>query len=292
MIGGTVFCALLTACERTGELRRAEEWTRACQDFAARRLAGKFPVLHAHCRLAYGTVLCDAGHWPEAEAEMLEALGPSATACVPKMAEAAGALATLRLLQGRLDEAAELLAPHADRFEVCEPSARLHLARGDYDVAAAEIERGLHDLVGDRLRAGRLLSLLVQVELARGDINAADRAAERLSDYASDSDSAVLRAEAGLADGRIARQRGNPEAAIAALRSAREEMGDDQRPLLAAALTLELAGALSDADDAAAATAEGRAALACYRRLGAVGGAEQAAALLQQLGVDDAGGRP
>ncbi|MDP9183370.1 MAG: hypothetical protein M3P04_11415, partial [Actinomycetota bacterium] len=58
MVGGAIFCALLTACERTGEMRRAEEWTSACREFAARRFADSLPVLHAHCRLAYGTVLC------------------------------------------------------------------------------------------------------------------------------------------------------------------------------------------------------------------------------------------
>ena len=116
MMGGTIFCALLTACERTGELRRAEEWTRAAQRVQHERdSAGKLPILHSHCRLAYGTVLCDAGRLSEAETELLCALDPASSACVPRSPTRPRALASLRLLQDRVDEAAELLEPYADR---------------------------------------------------------------------------------------------------------------------------------------------------------------------------------
>lgn len=287
MIGGTIFCALLTACERTGELRRAEEWTRVCRDFAAQRLAGTLPVLHAHCRLAYGTVLCDAGRWPEAEAEMREVLGPSSTACVPKLADAAGALASLRLMQGHVDEAAELLAPYADRFEVCGPLARLHYARGEFDLAAAVIERALHALVGDRLRAGRLLALLVDVDLAREDTNAAACSAERLSDYAAESDSPVLRAEARLADGRVAMRRRDTVSAVASFEAGLRELGQEERPILGALIRLELAEALSGAGDAARALDEARAALVCFERLGAQSEIDRAAAFLGRPGAPE-----
>jgi tetratricopeptide (TPR) repeat protein len=287
MIGGTVFCALLTACERTGELRRAEEWSSACRDYADRRLSGKFPVLHAHCRLAYGTVLCDAGRWGEAEAEMLEVLGPSSTACVPKMAEGAGALASLRLMQGRVDEAADLLMPHADRFEVCEPLARLHFELEEYDMAAAVIERGLQDLVGDRLRAGRLLHLLVDIELARGDLAGAERTAERLADYADDSDSAVLRAQASLSDGRVAMARADSKAAIGFFESARASLAEEERPILSATIALDLAAALAVSGETARATDEGRAALVAFQRLGVPRAIERAAGLLRGLGVPE-----
>jgi len=270
LMGGAIFCALLTACERTGEMRRAEEWTQACREFADRSLGDNLPVLHAHCRLAYGTVLCEAGRWPEAETEMLEAMAPSSTTCVPKRAEGAGAFAHLRLLQGRLDDAAELLAPYTDRFEVCESLARLHLARGELDRAAAVAEGALVQLVGDRLRAGRLLSLLVEIDLQRGDVDAAERSAERLADYADASDSAILEAEARLSDGRIALHRGDPERAVAHLAAARDDLAHEERPVLGATIRLELARALAAVGSREEAVAEGRAALACFQRLGIV----------------------
>jgi tetratricopeptide (TPR) repeat protein len=278
-----VFCALLTACERTGELRRAEEWTRACREFGARAWGGKLPVMYSHCRIAYGTVLCDAGRWPEAETEMLAAVGPTTSACVPKVADAAGALASLRLLQGRIDDAAELLAPYEDRFEVCEPLARLHFARGELDLASTVIARALTELVGDRLRAGRLLRLLVDVELTRGDVDAADRCAERLADYADASDSAVLRADARLADGRVAVARGDAMAAVDAFQSGLDELGPEERPILAAALRLELAHVRAELGDVAAATDDARAAHAIFKRVGAERYVERADDLLERL---------
>jgi tetratricopeptide (TPR) repeat protein len=283
MMGGAIFCALLTACERTGEMRRAEEWTQACREFAERRLGDSLPVLHAHCRLAYGTVLCEAGRWPEAEAEMLEALGPSTTTCVPKLAEGANALAHLRLLQGRLDDAADLLAPYAGRFEICESLARLHLLRGDLDRAAAVVEGALVELVGDRLRAGRLLSLLVEIDLQRGDIDAAARSAERLADYADASDSAILAAEAMLCDGRIAVHRGDAERAVADLTLARDDLAHEERPILGATIRLELARALAAVGRREECVAEGRAALACFQRLGVGPKADAAEELLRAV---------
>ena len=286
MIGGTIFCALLTACERTGELRRAKEWTDACRNFASTRL-DDFPVLHAHCRLAYGTVLCDAGEWTEAETEMLAVLGPSSTACVPKLADGAAALATLRLMQGRLAEAAELLAPYEDRFEVCEPLARLHYIRGALDRAAAVIDDALQQLVGDRLRAGRLLGLLVEVELARGDVDAASGTAERLFDYAAESDSAILCAQAKLADARVAMRRGDVDSAVSAFEGARADLAAGERPMLGATIGLELGHVLADTGQMETAAEEGRAALACFARLGASAEVERAQALLRRLGASE-----
>ena len=283
MMAALIFCALLTACERTGELRRAEEWTRVCRNYGDEHFPGKLPVAHAHCRLAYGTVLCDAGRWSEGESEILLSLGPESTACIPKAADAAANLASLRLMQGRVNEAGELLEPYADCFEVCEPLARLHFARGEPDLAAAVIGRALHDLVGDRLRAGRLLRLLVDVEIARGNITAAEGSAERLADYADQSDSAVLRAESKLADGRVFLARGDSNSAVAAFKVGLEELGSEERPILSGVIRLDLARALADRGETAMALDEARAAKATLERLGAEREIDCADVLIKKL---------
>ena len=279
--GAMIFCAMLTSCERTGDLRRAEEWTQAATDFNSRRWEGGLGILHSHCRLAYGTVLCDSGRFSEGEAQLHAGITPNGS--VPHRADGAGALATLRLMQGRVEDAAELLAPFMDRFEVCEPLARLHYARGEYDLAAAVIDRALHDLVGDRLRAGRLLRLLVDVELGRDEVGAAERAAERLADYADESDSPVLRADARLADARVAMRNGDTMPAIAFLESGLDELSGEQRPILAAIIRLDLADALRASGDTARAIDEARASLASFDRLGATRFVERTAALLKGL---------
>jgi tetratricopeptide (TPR) repeat protein len=281
--GAMICCAMLTSCERTGDIRRAEEWTQAATQFNERRWKDRLQVLHAHCRLAYGAVLCDTGRYSEGEAQLLSAMDPATSECIPHRADAAGALAAVRLLQGRVDEAAELLAPYMDRFEVCEPLARLHYARGEYDLAAAVIDRALHDLVGDRLRAGRLLRLLVDVELGRSDVTAAERAAERLADYADESDSPVLRADSRLADGRVAMRNGDVPGAIAAFDAGIDELSGEERPILAAIIRLDLAQALAESAEDARATDEARSALACFERLGATRFVARAAEFLKGL---------
>ena len=151
-----VFCAMLSACDRARDLRRAEEWTQLCTELLLEHLDGRMPVLHSHCRIVYGAVLCTVGRWPEAEEELLRAV--RGTKVVSRRAMATARLAELRLLQGRLADAAELLAPIEDQFEAAETLARLHLATSRLDLAASVIDRHLDELAADRLRSGRLLA--------------------------------------------------------------------------------------------------------------------------------------
>jgi tetratricopeptide (TPR) repeat protein len=238
-------------------------------------------------------VLCDTGRWTEAEVEIMYAFGPSSTKAVSKQADAAGALARLRLMQGRLDEVSDLLAPYAGRFEVCEQLARLHLLRDEPDLAAAVLNSGLHDLVGDRLRAGRLLELLVDVELARDNPDGAELALERLEACALASESPVIRAAVSLSEGRISMYRSQWERAVAALNEALDILGTEERPIMAGRIRLELATALAHTRDDATAVEQTRKALTIFKRLGARRDADKATVLLDRLGaVSNAGGIP
>jgi DNA-binding NarL/FixJ family response regulator len=246
---------------------------------------GRIPVLHADCRIAYGSVLCTMGRWPEAEAELLRALGPAGTRYFSKRSDAIAQLADLRLRQGRLEEAAELLAPVEDSFEVADVLARLHFARGDAALAAAVIDRALGELVGDRLRAGPLLALLVEVELARGAVEAAGAAAARLTECSQGAESAVLRAYAARASGLVAARQGDTGMAVESFQNAQRELAHQEQPVLGATVRLEAAEVLSVAGDTAAAVTEARAALAAFERIGANRDADRAGAFLRSLGA-------
>jgi hypothetical protein len=57
---------MLTACDRVGDVRRAEEWTGIISSVLGG--TGNRPrALHTHCRVAYGSVLSAAGQWSQAE---------------------------------------------------------------------------------------------------------------------------------------------------------------------------------------------------------------------------------
>lgn len=282
---GLTFCAMLSACDRAGKVQRAEECVRFVHAAMLDRLGGRPKVLHTHCRVALGSVLCAAGRWSDAESTLLESLGRGASMSPGHRSESTASLANLRIEQGRLEEAAALLAPIEDSVAACFPLARLHLLTGETALAAATIRRGLDELVGDRLRAGALLGLLVQVELARDDLTAAARASEELTELAAPTDVAVLHAEATCARARVAAASGELAAADELCADALRRLGDDVRPLLAGAIRYERAEVLAAAGDAAAAIAEARAACSIFERLDATLQLDRTAALLRSLGA-------
>jgi DNA-binding CsgD family transcriptional regulator len=281
---GKSYCALLSACERTGDVARATEWTRVIAQTVTDPV-GRSRVMHAQCRLVYGSVLCTAGRWPEGEAVLLEVLGPEGSVYLAHRAEAAVRLASLRLLQGRVEEAAELLRPFEERPDACEPLSRLHLLAGDLDLAKAVAQRGLDAIRGDLLRASGFRSLLVEIELAHDDIDAAAEHADALTRMADDAEHPLVRAEADLAQGRVAAHRPDPGAAVRALRLARSRLDADQRPLLAATIAMELGRAQAASGDRGAAIDQARAAVGIFDRLGASLLVDRCEALLRSLGV-------
>jgi DNA-binding CsgD family transcriptional regulator/predicted negative regulator of RcsB-dependent stress response len=284
-VAGKSFCSMLSSCDRSGDVRRADEWIRIVNEVILDRLGGRPPVLHTHCRLAYGSVLWGAGRWDEAETAMLDALAPSASSSIGHRVETIARLADLRLDQGRVEEAEQLVATYPERLAVRGPSARIHLIRGEHELAAAAVTAALRELVGDALRRAPLLSLLVEAELGRGDVDAAGRATEELDALAQATEVPVLQAEAALARGRIAVATQDLPAATAALDEAQRDFGRAERPLRSASARMELADALVASGDTSAAVVEARAALAVFSRLGARNQADRAAACLRSLGV-------
>ena len=193
---GKSLCSLLSSCDRAGDLRRADEWSRLVQEWMP---AGRGPtVLAEHCRIVQSGLLTAAGRWDEAEASLMELLD-AMVASAPHRVDTMARLADLKLYRGQLEEAAALIAPHQDSVTMRAPMARLHLLRGDAADAIAVAELGLRDLIGDRLRGAPLLDVLVQAELLRGDVAAASAAADRLVAIAEAAESEALRADAACA---------------------------------------------------------------------------------------------
>jgi DNA-binding CsgD family transcriptional regulator len=277
------FCSMLTACDRAGDVRRAEEWTGIVSGVLA-GLGNKPRALHVHCRVAYGSVLYASGRWPEAEALMIEALGPAGSASLSHRALTVAHLADLRIDQGRIAEAALLLAPFEDRLTSCGPLARVHLRRGQPALAEAVLRRGLREMVGDALRACSLLTLLVEVYLSRGAFDDARATADELAALAAGVDIGVVRAEAAVAAGRVLAATADRPAAIASFEDAKAHLAGDERPFQLGLIRIELARARAAAGDRPGAITEARAALACFERLGATHARDEASALLRGWG--------
>jgi DNA-binding NarL/FixJ family response regulator len=280
-------CDMLVACDLAGDLRRATQWCQVADRFIDRYGC---PFLYARCRTLYGGVLVAKGRWAEAERELLAAIRMAEGAGPASHAEALARLADLRLRQGRLEEAEELLPEGAADRAAARTAARLRLARGEPSVAAGLLERALEDdgrpaAHGERhLRAAAALETLVSARLALGDLDGAGTAAARLAGLAEDAEEGEVAGLAAQAAARVAAARGQPEEASRLLGRALDLFAGADLPHETALARLELARAVAQANPGLA-VAEARSALAAFEELGAKGDADAADALLRSLGA-------
>lgn len=281
---GTAFCGLLTAAERLGDVARVTEWTDAIHEMLLDRSGGRPFVLRSHCSIALGGVLVQAGRWSEAEQLLTASLAGGGPARASHRVDAVARLSSLRLLQGRVDEAAELIAAFEDDLAVAAPLSGVHLARGEPELAAAVVRRALDQLPGDALRAAPLLFVLIDSAIATGDLSAAAQAAGRMRELADGAECKLLRSMAALADGKVALASQDPNA-LAHYDDAMRLLDADERPDLTATAHLDVAECHARLGDPARAIAAARAGHAIAVRIGAAPLRDRAASILRSLGV-------
>jgi DNA-binding NarL/FixJ family response regulator len=166
--------------------------------------------------------------------------------------------------------------------------ARLRLAQGRADEAAALLRGVARGLGADVMRLAPVLAQLVDLELRRDNPDAARRAAERLVAMEETCDSNEIRALAHLSLARIALHQDDAARAVEELETALTLLIHLDRPLLNAEIRLELARAAARSGDAAQARVEAEAALATFSRLRVAPEMAAGQALLRGLrGQDD-----
>lgn len=275
-----VFCGLFHTCERTNDVVRAEQWLRAAEDVALRR---GLSTVAGHCRAYYGGILTAAGRWAEAEAQLMEAARAFSAEHVQIRGSILCRLADLRLRQGRIEEAAELLAGLHEHEDAVRPLAALHLAQGEPARAQDLLERTLHAAQLDDAVEGPMLALLVDAYLANGAFDQADLAVERLSSLAENQRGQYLRAVAALASGKLCIATGEGDAR-SCLHDALTAFARAQLPVDAARARLELAKVLAS-EDPTVAIGHAQGALYAFEQFDAAREADAAAALLRSLGA-------
>ncbi len=280
---GEAYCNLIEACAAAGEWERAREWCEMVDEFARENAA---PPLFGACRTVHADVLLAAGRWTEAEDALQTALRTH-NGFIPQMgAPAVAKLAELRVRQGRLGEAEQLLAGREEEPSALRALALLRIAEDRPRAAAALIERGLRAVDGNAIRTTQMLAPLVDARLACGDSAGAAEAAEQLQTLAQSTGIRLIEARAHLASARVALAGGLRSDAAESARRALAAFGALSMPGDAAEARMELARAI---DDAELAGDEARAALAAFRELGATRGIDAASALLRELGGGTAG---
>ena len=188
-------------------------------------------------------------------------------------------LAELRLRQGRTEEAAHLLAGLEDEPAALAPLVELHLAArrpapSPGRCSTATPTRTSPDCSG----------CAAPSRCPTGDLDAAAAVAERLREVAEASRARTWRAEASLLAGRAAAARGDADAASRELEDAVARFSTLGFPLEEARARLALARVQAAAGSPLA-LPTARAARDAFERLGARRDADEAAALLRELGV-------
>jgi DNA-binding CsgD family transcriptional regulator len=275
---GEIYCRLLSACERATDVRRAEQWLGSATRFEAWR-----DFVPPTCRTHYGGILIALGRWEEAEHELVAAIGRFETGYPAARLFPLLRLADLRVRQGRFEEAERLLEPIDWHPGAKRSLARIALARGDHALAQDLARLCLESTSSSDPDCAPLLGLLVRVQVARGDIGAAEEALAQLGELASQAGDEGTRAASRLARGTVRSARAD-DGAREDFQAALELFSGLGLTLEAAQARIGLARALAGRAPAAAA-AEARHALKTFEGLGAARDADAAAALLRELGA-------
>ncbi len=267
IVTGIVYCGVILACQEVYEVRRAREWTRALSDWWA--LQPELVAFTGRCLVHRAEILQLDGSWPDALAEARRAGDRFVETRNPAAGLARYRQGELLRLQGEF-AAAERAYKEASGFG-WEPQpglAQLRLAQGRSDAAVAAIRRA-EAATSVLLERARLLPAFVEIMLATGENEAARRACSELEVLAQGFESAMLAALVAHAQGAVHVAGGDPQAALVALRRARDLWQALEAPYETArtrVLIGEACRALGD-DEAAALELEG--ARSIFERLGA-----------------------
>jgi DNA-binding CsgD family transcriptional regulator len=229
-----------------------------------------------------------AGRWAEAEHQLTEALRLYDVSYRALRSAALARLAELRVRQGRLGEARELLEGVSDDYAV-RPRARMEwlCARDAHErgVVADRLQRALSSRECGPLDVPTLASL-TEMHVACGDVQAAARAARTITDLTAADAVDALRGYARQSDACVAAASGSPPSrrgAVAKLHDAVAAFTTARLPLETAGARLRLAE-LVRAEDPALAKVEAQSAAESFAWLGATSELDRAAALLRALG--------
>lgn len=287
---GLMFCELICAAQALLRPDLAGEWTDAMARWG---VTAAFGGVRGRCRVHQAELLRLRGPSDAAERVALQACEELR----PWMRREYGwPLVELGLVRVRRGDLAGAEEAFAEAQQHCWPPhpglALLRLEQGRVEDAAALIAAAIAHPIdapskelppfGD-LRLAPLLDAQSEIAHAAGDAAAAAEAASGLAGVAAEYRSPALAAAADLAQARLALLRGDPGAAVAAASAARATFAGLESPFDVARARVVLADALVAAGEAGAAAAELASARADYARYGAAG---------RVAGLDARRGRP
>ena len=202
IIAGSVYCSVLEGCGEIFDLRRAQEWTTALDQWCAAQ--PDVVPFRNHCLVRRAEILQLHGSWQDALNEARQACERlSLPTPRPALGPAFYRLGEIHRLRGEFKEAEEAYKQAARWQRSPQPGiAQLRFVQGQVE-AAIEAIRHVVDEVKEISARSRVLDAYVEIALAAGDLSAARTAADELLEIARRIDAPLLHAAAGRANGAV-----------------------------------------------------------------------------------------
>ena len=271
---GVVFCQAACAYQSVSDYERADEWTRAMEEWSS---STEMVAFQGRCRVHRAQLRRLHGSWREAASDALRAADELARASPPERGWALTELGQVRLRMGDLDRAeAAFSEAHAVGWNPQPGQALLLLAREQVDAARSTIRDALEVTDPSRsrevppvgpLRRAPLLAAAVEIGVAAGDLDEAASAARELEATAATYGTAALRATAADARGAVQLAEGEPAAAQRSFATALALWQELDAPYEAARTRMRVAAGARAAGNEERATREYAAAHAAFQRL-------------------------